>query len=250
MIGSAAGVTAKVMGATNQEAREASNIAINAMKTAEAKSLDKNRSEAGEEFLENIVRSLGKMAEGEGKEPVSEREIKQMTEGLNALVENYRDVDIVAAAQLETLLPTELEGFPHAVLSHEEAPLYPGSDQGADKLLAERARAEFRDETGRELVLTLTDTSKHSYIINGEWISLQARANQDTDTISAHTFVYLGQPAIAQYNKQTQEGRLRVWVDRRFHLLAEGTQVTEQELQNAVEAVDLQRLQALKRPRT
>jgi Yip1 domain len=250
VIGSAAGVAAKVLGATDQEGKEASNIAINAMKTAEAKSQDPAGQDSGKEFLENIVRSVGRMAEAKGDKPSTDAEIKQMTEGLNAIVENYRDADLVAAAQLETLLPTSLDGFPRGILSHEEGPLYPGSDQGPDKLLAEQARAVFRDAEGRSIVLTLTDTSKYSYIINGEWIRLQVQLNDNSDTVSAHSFAYSGHPAFAQYNRQTEEGRLRVWIDRRFYLVGEGSHITEQELRSAVEKVDLDRLEALKRPRT
>ena len=149
-------------------------------------------------------------------------------------------VEATAPATLSEMLPAELPGMKRTDTSSDRVQM-----GGAD---LSRAQAEYgADDGGASIEITITDAGSVSGPMRiglAGWA--MAQYNRETETGYEKTTTYSGYKAMEEYDTQSKEGSLRVFVADRFVVEVDGSQTTMETIKQAMGKLDVKKLAALK----
>ena len=162
--------------------------------------------------------------------------IQQMGERLEAQA-NQPPAEPVDFRRLKEMLPESAAGLLRATAE--------GSRQGMGGM--DVSTAEGRYGSGdQSLTLSITDMGgmQAAMVLGAAWTMVSV--DRETDTETERTRDVAGHPGYEKYDAEAQSGELQAIVADRFMVKAEGSGVTQAQIQAAFEAVDLGALEGMK----
>lgn len=166
-------------------------------------------------------------------------DVSQAWRDLQAAVGLTSNAAPIAYSDLKSLLPTALNGWT------------PGPVTGGHEKIfgvgASRAEVSLTREDGARLTIRITDTGAMQALtaLAGKAMDV-AQVERESDTGFERSFAYRGHRGFETYNANGRTGSKRVLVANVFDLQVTGTGVKAEDLDQALEAIDLERLRELK----
>jgi hypothetical protein len=149
-------------------------------------------------------------------------------------------VEAAAPGTMKEMLPAELPGMKRTDVSAERTQM-----GGVD---ISTANAQYDTESGDASIhIAITDTGNLSGPMRmglASWA--MAQYSRETDTGYEKTTTYAGYKAVEEYDTQSKDGVLRVFVADRFVVEVNGSQTTMEVIKQAMDRIDLKKLAALK----
>lgn len=139
--------------------------------------------------------------------------------------------------QLKSLLPASIDGMPRTGTS--------ASRESAMGMQVSNASADYASEDGqRRLKLTLSDAPMMAKM--GAFRGLMSsESSSETQDGFEKTYTHNGRHIQEEWNSRSGRGAYEVMVGSRFTVKAEGTAENFQQIQSAVESIDLAKLEAV-----
>jgi len=165
---------------------------------------------------------------------------KAMKEVENALEASGGKVEPVDFRTLKEMLPKTAAGLPRESSEGEKA--------GTMGMKISTANADYRSEDGsKSIEISITDMgflSSTAALATAGW--LMAEIDRETDTEYEKTTTYQGYKAYEKYNTQYENGSLAVFVGERFIVQIESNGLPVYQVKEAMSAIDLDALEAMK----
>lgn len=190
------------------------------------------------------LEALGKKLEESGakmeeaqKRGDSAAETAAAFEGLGALLGGGTRVDAVSVDQLTPLVPEQFAGLPRQSRDAER--------NGMAGITIAKAEATYGDGAGHSAKLEITDSGGATGLMGlASWASLQGE--RENDQYSERTERVGGRVVHTKVSKTGGTHEYNVVIGDRFIVTAEGDGIDFDTLRNAVSALDLGRLEAMK----
>ncbi len=148
-------------------------------------------------------------------------------------------VEALSPGAIKDYLPAELSGFKRTDASSQRNQM-----GGVDIAVA---MGEYEGANGASLSVQVTDAGNLSGPMKMALTSwAMSQYSRETDTGYEKITTYDGHKALEQYDNQTREGTLRVFVANRFVVEVEGRQVTMDAIKQAMNQIDLKKLAGAK----
>jgi len=165
---------------------------------------------------------------------------KAMKEVESALEVSGGKVEPIDFRTLKEMLPETAAGLPRKSSEGEKA--------GTMGIKISTANADYSSEEGdKSLEISITDMGYLSNTValaTAGW--LMAEIDRETDNEYEKTTTFGGYKAFEKYNSQYNDGSLAVLVGERFIVQIDGNGVSMDEIKAAMEAIDLDNLEAMK----
>jgi len=156
--------------------------------------------------------------------------VQQMQQQAAKPVVDFRDIRALLPESLPGLKRTDLHGERTAALGMTIA----------------YASAEYRQDGGRKTVsVKISDLSGTGALAFAQ-MGLLGEIDRETDDEIERSVTIGGHKGIEKYNSRRKTGELNLFVGNRFHLEVSGTDVEAREVRDIVNALDLDKLMALK----
>jgi Yip1-like protein len=157
-------------------------------------------------------------------------------EGLGTLLGGGKRVEPVAIDQLKPFIPETFAGLPKASSNAEKS--------GMAGIMVSKAEATYRNESGKNARLEVTDTGGVSGMLGlASWVGVEGE--KDTDSSSERTQKMNGRLVHEKVSKTGGENEFALVIADRFVVGATGN-VGLDELKAAVSSIDLGKLEAMK----
>lgn len=190
--------------------------------------------------LEALGRKLeesGAKMEQAQKSGDSAAETAAAFEGLGALLGGGKRVDPVSIDQLKPLVPEQFAGLPRQSSNAER--------NGIAGIMVAKAEASYGDGAGHSASLEITDSGGATGLLGmASWAALQGE--RDNDQLSERTERVGGRLVHQKISKTGGTHEYNVVIGERFIVTAKGDGIEFDSLRNAVTALDLQKLEAMK----
>lgn len=148
-------------------------------------------------------------------------------------------VEALSPAVIKEYLPAELSGFTRTDASAERNQM-----GGVDIAVAS---GEYEGANGASLSVQVTDAGNLSGPMKMALTSwAMNQYSRETDTGYEKVTTYDGYKAMEQYDNETKDGTLRVFVANRFVVEVDGSQVTMDTIKQAMGQIDLKKLAGAK----
>ena len=158
-------------------------------------------------------------------------------EGLGALLGGGKRVDPVSIDQLKPLVPEQFAGLPRQSSNAER--------NGIAGIMVAKAEASYGDGAGHSASLEITDSGGATGLLGmASWAALQGE--RDNDQLSERTERVGGRLVHQRISKTGGTHEYNVVIGERFIVTAKGDGIEFDSLRNAVTALDLQKLEAMK----
>jgi hypothetical protein len=148
-----------------------------------------------------------------------------------------KDIKPVEMETLKSLLPADLAGMKRTNASAQHNQM-----MGYDMATAE-AEYQAEDSNIRITIIDYGNLSGSMKMGLAGWSMMQY--NSETDTGYEKTITYKGCKGMEKYDRQTKSGSVQVFVKDRFMVNVEGNQITMDALKNAVDKIDIKKLESL-----
>ena len=190
--------------------------------------------------LEALGRKLeesGAKMERAQKSGDSAAETAAAFEGLGTLLGGGKRVDPVSIDQLKPLVPEQFAGLPRQSSNAER--------NGIAGIMVAKAEASYGDGAGHSATLEITDSGGATGLLGmASWAALQGE--RDNDQLSERTERVGGRLVHQKVSKTGGTHEYNVVIGDRFIVSAKGDGIEFGALRNAVTALDLQKLEAMK----
>ena len=190
--------------------------------------------------LEALGRKLeesGNKMERAQKSGDSAAETAAAFEGLGALLGGGKRVDPVSIDQLKPLVPEQFAGLPRQSSNAER--------NGIAGIMVAKAEATYGDGAGHSATLEITDSGGATGLLGmASWAALQGE--RDNDQVSERTERVGGRLVHQKMSKTGGTHEYDVVIGDRFIVTAKGEGIEFGALRNAVAALDLPKLEAMK----
>ena len=158
-------------------------------------------------------------------------------EGLGALLGGGKRVEAVSIEQLTPLVPDQFAGLAKQSSNAER--------NGLGGIMVSKAEATYGDGAGKSAKLEITDSGGTAGLMGlASWANLQGE--RENDQYSERTERIGGRLVHQRMSKTGGSHEYNVIVGDRFIVTAEGDGIDFAALRNAVSALDLQKLEAMK----
>ncbi len=204
-------------------------------KNSEQKKLEK-ASEKMEEAGEKMAESMGKGMEGigEGVEGVADA-LKQMGEALGG----DSTIEPVDFRELKALLPEKLGDLNRTSATGEKT--------SAFGIKVSEAEAVYENDDGQFLNIKITDmATMKKMVMMAQFGWMMADFDRETDTGYEKTMTYKGIKGYEKYDTESKDGEIQLFVGERFVVEVNGSNVKIEDLKNALDKLDLKKLEGLK----
>lgn len=160
-------------------------------------------------------------------------ELKDAMKKLNESVQSMQDgksVEVVNFRDLKELLPKRVAGM--------DRTKHTGEKTGMLGFKVSMAEATYEDD-GKRLTIKVMDTGGTGIAALGgaAWTSLDI--DRETDTGYERTFTQDGQKGYEKYDSQTKRGETSLFVGQRFYIQVTGYKVSESDMNDARDVIDL-----------
>ncbi|MCB9080219.1 MAG: hypothetical protein H6555_00730 [Lewinellaceae bacterium] len=157
-----------------------------------------------------------------------ENTLKQLNDG--------ESVEVVDFRKLKELLPDKLAGMPRT--RHE------GEKTGMSNFKFASAKAEY-EEGDRQLEVAIVDVGGVGMLITGmaSWSLMEM--DREDDNGYERTTTIDGYKAFEKYDRQDKRGELALLAENRFIVTLKGDNLTEKEIRQAMDKIDIGRLKKL-----
>jgi hypothetical protein len=152
--------------------------------------------------------------------------LKALEKSLEGLKEGSQEV--VDFRILKEALPEKLSGMNRT--SHT------GQKSGIAGLSISSAEAVYEDGDSK-ITITLLDTGGLGVALGAMAAWSKLEIDQETDEGYERTTMIDGKKAIEKYNRKTREGEISVIASDRFIVSVKGSQISEQDLRNAISKI-------------
>ena len=190
--------------------------------------------------LEALGRKLeesGAKMEQAQKRGDSAAETAAAFEGLGTLLGGGKRVDPVSVDQLKPLVPEQFAGLPRRSSNAER--------NGIAGIAVARAESSYGDGAGHSATLEITDSGGAAGLLGmASWAALQEE--RDNDQFSERTERSGGRLIHQKVSKTGGTHEYNIVIGERFIVSAKGDGIEFSALRNAVAALDLQKLEAMK----
>ena len=190
--------------------------------------------------LEALGRKLeesGAKMEQAQKSGDSAAETAAAFEGLGALLGGGKRVDPVSIDQLKPLVPEQFAGLPRQSSNAER--------NGIAGIMVAKAEADYSDGAGRSATLEIIDSGGATGMLGmASWAALQGE--RENDQVSERTERVGGRLVHQKRSKTGDNHEYNIVIGDRFIVTAKGDGIEFDALRNAVSALDLQKLEAMK----
>jgi uncharacterized membrane protein len=190
--------------------------------------------------LEALGRKLeesGAKMEQAQKSGDSAAETAAAFEGLEALLGGGKRVDPVSIDQLKPLVPEQFAGLPRQSSNAER--------NGIAGIMVAKAEADYSDGAGRSATLEIIDSGGATGMLGmASWAALQGE--RENDQVSERTERVGGRLVHQKRSKTGDNHEYNIVIGDRFIVTAKGDGIEFDALRNAVSALDLQKLEAMK----
>jgi hypothetical protein len=193
----------------------------------------------------------GKSSENQPNEKQkSESEEKTGVKGLDDFVDNMKEMqknmeegkkhEVVDFRELKALLPESIGD-----LKRKNAQGEKNSTMG---FTISHAEADYSNEDGSQNInIDITDMSGASGLAGmAAWGWTMAEIDKETETGYEKTSKYKGHKAYEKYDNEYQDGSIEVLVSGRFMVSVQGNNVPMQIVKNAMDEIDIGKLEAMK----
>jgi len=158
-------------------------------------------------------------------------------EGLGALLGGGTRVDPVSIDQLKPLVPEQFAGLPRQSSNAER--------NGIAGIMVAKAEADYGDGAGRSATLEIIDSGGATGMLGmASWAALQGE--RENDQVSERTERVGGRLVHQKRSKTGDNHEYNIVIGDRFIVTAKGDGIEFDALRNAVSALDLQKLEAMK----
>jgi hypothetical protein len=183
---------------------------------------------SGSQPMANSSTPMPNMADAAAQ---TQQTLAQMNQG--------QTVAALSPAVIKEFLPAELAGFKRTDASSERNQM-----GGVDIAVA---NGEYEGQDGASLSVQVTDMGNLSGPMKMAMTSwAMSQYSRETDTGYEKVTTYNGYKAMEQYDNETKDGTLRVFVADRFVVEVEGHQITMDAIKQAMGKIDLKKLAAAK----
>ncbi|MEK6706731.1 MAG: hypothetical protein AABZ06_13180 [Bdellovibrionota bacterium] len=148
-----------------------------------------------------------------------------------------KDIKPVEMETLKSMLPADLAGMKRTNASAQHNQM-----MGFDMAQAE-AEYQAEDSNIRITIVDYGNLSGSMKMGMAGWTMMQY--NRETDTGYEKTITYKGYKGMEKYDKEAKSGSVQLFVKDRFMLTVEGNQITVDALKNAVDKIDIAKLESL-----
>jgi len=164
--------------------------------------------------------------------------LEEASKALRSLSENQEGeaVEVVDFKKLKALLPESIAGMARSESEAQKA--------GAMGMTIATAEARYEDGN-RRLQVNFADAGGIPMAMMGLAAWTNAEIERETDDEYERTTNLKGHKAFERYNFKNKEGQISLVVAERFIVNIEGDNVEESDLQNALDALDLDQLAGL-----
>lgn len=167
-------------------------------------------------------------------------QVEAQTKQALAQMNQGKTIEALTPAAIKEFLPVEMSGFKRTDASSQR------NQMGGVDLSVAEARYEATDGNG-SIDVTITDVGNLSGPMKmGMTGWAMAQYNRETDTGYEKTTTYNGYKAIEEYDNETKAGALRIFLNDRFIVGVEGSDVAMDAIKQAMGKIDLKKLAAAK----
>ncbi|MBN2413512.1 hypothetical protein JXQ31_17675 [candidate division KSB1 bacterium] len=192
-----------------------------------------------QEKLEKASEKMGeagkKMAEnmGEGVESMAEA-MKEMGEALGG----DSKIEPVDFRELKALLPDKLDDLNQTSATGEKT--------SAFGINVSEAEADYENE-GRSVNIKIMDmASMKKMVMMAQFGWMMADFDRETDSGYEKTMTFKGYKGYEKYDTESQWGEINLFVAERFVVEVNGSNVKMDDIKNALDKLDLKKLEGLK----
>ncbi|HET6632147.1 MAG TPA: Yip1 family protein [Rhodanobacteraceae bacterium] len=182
------------------------------------------------------MEAANKAAEAAGKSGDGAQAGAAFGAAMGALAGSKAPVEALATDQLKAFAPQTLNGMPRTSLA--------ASRNAALGMQTAEVKADYGDQTGRHLRLTITDLGGASGVMG--LAHLAGESEKQTDTGYEKTYQQDGSMVHEEWDSRSKRGTFSTTIADRFTVELTGRADSMDDLKHAVASVDLQGLAALK----
>jgi hypothetical protein len=185
-----------------------------------------------EEMAKSMEEAAGEMEES--ADDMAEA-MKKMGEAMSG----GEKVEAVDFRELKKLLPEELPGKKRVDASGEKT-----SSFGVN---VSKAEAEYSNDTGETINIEIVDMGSMKGITaftSMAWT--MAEFDRETDSGYERTTTYKNFKAFEEYDNESKHGEIQLMIAERFLVQVDGYDITMEDLKDALDRIDLKKLESLK----
>jgi len=195
--------------------------------------------------LEKAAKQLEKASKemAEAGEDLAKGGAEAFSEGMKKMSEAFggaEKVEPVDFRKLKELLPERLPGMKRIDAS--------GERNKAFGIHVSQAEASYESKDGeRSIDIKIIDMGSVKGIMaitSMAWT--MADIDRESDSGYERTTTYKGHKALEEYNKDDESGKIQIIIAKRFHVEVEGDGVKMREIKNALDAINIKRLEKMK----
>ncbi len=182
--------------------------------------------EAGEQMSESAGEGIAAMAEA----------MKQMGEAMSGSDSTIEPVDF---RELKALLPETLDGLTRTNASGEKS--------SALGIKLSQAQGDYQNDDGKSINIEIFDyASMRKMVMMAQYAWAVTDMEQESDTGYEKTITWKGMRAMEKYDSESQYGQIQLFVGERFVVDVEGYNVKIDDIKNALDKIDLNKLASFK----
>ncbi|GJM35558.1 MAG: hypothetical protein DHS20C18_45590 [Saprospiraceae bacterium] len=164
-----------------------------------------------------------------------EKGMEELKKNLNKLTDG-KTVEVIDFRKLKDLLPNKVAGME---MTDSE-----GQKSGVAGFNISTAQATY-EEGNKEIEITILDTGGFSGALMGMAAWSQLEMDKESKDGYERTTTIDGYKAFEKYSHKNEKGQIAILIGDRYILTIEGKKITENELKEALESIDIDELKDL-----